>query len=281
MRYYLETNALYSIDAIINVCNNRCFTSVLSLLELISGINIENFNKRKNILNKVAISNIAIDWEMPEKIIFDSFGVTNDYKYKEERTEAIKELIEEIFFADSFKDFFNSKQYNSTDYGFEYFKNLDFSWSKSFVAATIIGNKKIKKELQDNDKGVILDGKVYKIKEPGDLVNLFDYEPRLSHSCSIYAFCGMIKSQGIDKSEDEIYDSYNGLIYNYILGLSEYCDQKMIMYAEPAINDFQDLMHLIYLRNFNDLTIVSNDKIFGKYFKGNSISIERLLEIYS
>jgi len=281
MIFYLETNALYSIEKILKGYNNKCFTSIFALFELVSGIKTENFDIRKKILNKVMSSNFAIDWEMPEKILFDSFEAANEFKYKEERIAPLKELIKAILCTNSFKDFSNSEQFNSLNYSFEYFKNLDFFWNKGFVDATIIGNKRIKKELQDNDKAVILNGKACKLKKNKDLVNLFAYEPKLSHSVSILAFCGILKNRGINKSEKEIYESYNGLIHNYILGLSDYCDNKLIMHAESAMNDFQDLMHLIYLRNFNDITIVSDDIIFGKYFKGNSISIDKLLEISS
>jgi len=279
MRYYLETNALYSIEKILKVDNCSCFTSILSLFELVSGTKIENFNTRKNILNKIINSNISIDWEMPEKIVFDSFNAANDYEFNDERVDALKKLIDEILYSDSFDDFANSKQFNSQTYSFEYFKNLDFSWNKGFIDATIKGNRRIKSELRESNRGFVLNGVVYELKDNKDLVNLFAYEPSLSRSVSIFAFCGMIKNRGIDKSEQEIYESYNGLIDNYIEIISEFCDNKMIMHGAPATNDFSDLTHLVYLRNFRDVTIVSDDKIFERYLKANYISIEKLTKL--
>lgn len=277
MKYYLETNALYSIEKISKVCVTNCYTSIFSLFELVSGINEKNFFKRKNILGKIRNSHINIDYDMPEKIIFDGFNVTKGFDFEEKRVEQINKQIHEILNVDTYKDFIHSDIHNSSNFGIDFFKNLDDLWSKGFIKATTDGNKRIKRILEQENKGLIMNNKVLELRNNKDLIHLFSYEPALSISISIIAFSGFLKNHGIDKPEKEIYESYNGLIDYYIQCISDYCDDKMIKHETPSMNDFSDITHLLYLRNKINLTIVSDDKIFNRYFKGKKVGIEELI----
>lgn len=63
MIYYFDTNALYRIRKISTDKLKSCFTSSMVIMELISGANDVNFNKRRSILGMVFSFGITIDHE--------------------------------------------------------------------------------------------------------------------------------------------------------------------------------------------------------------------------
>lgn len=275
MKYYLETNALYSI-AKITKKRNYLFTSVLSLYEIVSGINCENYEKRKNILIKIMSSSIHFDWDMPEKIIFDSFDVTINFEFCEKRIESLKNLINRIILSNKYDEFINSYEFKEQKYNFDYFKKLDNLWSKGFINGTIIGYKSIKEAINKGNSSFRFNEKEFILTGIKDLNMFFEKEKNLNQSMTIFGLIKMIQTNCIDLTEEEIYNSYNGLIDNYINGFTEFCSYKMSMLELPAKNDFTDLTHLLYLRNYDNCMIVSNDKIFDNCFKRKSIKIEYL-----
>lgn len=278
MKYYLETNALYSIDKIDKICGDNCFTSAFSLFELISGLNDDNFNKRRNLLTKLRQSQIKINKNFPEEIIFESFDVMRDYEFVENRFSALFIQIQGIINSENFTDFKTFNKSNQIDFNFDFLKFMDDKWNKGFVNATTNGNNRIRQVLEKENKVIFDNGKIIGLNNNKDLKKLFDYEPELSRSISIVAFAGLIKNKGIDSTEKEIYDSYNGLIEQFVQCISDYSDDKMIKFETPSKNDFSDLTHLVYLKNDKEKSIVSDDKIFKKYFKGNILNVNELLE---
>lgn len=278
MKYYLETNALYSIDKINKICGDNCFTSVFSLFELLSGLRTENFNKRRNLIVKLKESQIGIDKKFPEEIIFDSFDIIRDYEFVEDRVSALNIQLQGIIDSKNFTDFETFNKSNQIDFNFDFFRFMDNKWNDGFVNATFKGNKRIKKVLEKENKVIFDNGQIIRLKNNKDLKKLFEFEPTLSKSISIVAFAGFIKSKGIDSTEKEIYESYNGLIEQYIQCISDYSDDKMIKYETPSKNDFSDLTHLLYLRNDKEKAIVTDDKIFKRYFKGGVFNVNELIE---
>jgi len=276
MKYYLETNALYSIGKFPDKYFRNFYTSILSLYELVSGIKKENFTKRKNVLNKIFNTSITIVWEMPEKLVFSSFNVTKDYEYLEHRVEPLRNIINKILNSDSYETFSQSTEYRTEPYNFNYFRELDKSWSKGFIESTIRGNQRIKHDIKRNNNSFILNGVSYNIHRNKDLASFYEAETLLNQSITILALSNMIKEKGLTDAIGTIYNSYNGLIDNYIVGFSMFCADKMIMSDSPATNDFVDLTHLIYLTNVEDCKIVSNDNIFDKFFEHKRIKIEEL-----
>jgi len=272
MKYYLETNALYSIEKIHNKYIDSIYTSIFSLFELVSGIRNDNFTKRKNVLNKIFNSSIAIEWDMPEKIIFDSFDVTKNFEYIENRVEPLKNTIKKIQCSDSFEIFSKLIEYN-----FNYFKVLDKLWSNGFIDTTIKGNQRIKENIISKNNSFTINNIEYNIRKNQDLSSFYKNEELLNQSITIFALANMIKENGLNESNQVIFESYNGLIDNFIEGFSLFCANKMILYDSPGTNDFADLTHLLYLKNSEDYKIVSNDNIFEKFFKHKSIKIEELI----
>ncbi|MCT4665013.1 MAG: hypothetical protein N4A45_07245 [Flavobacteriales bacterium] len=278
MRYYLETNALYSIEKICAENKKNLFTSIFSLYELVSGIKKDNFNRRKNILNKVKNSNIFIDREMPEKKIFDSFDITANYDYLEERVEPLMQIIDNVLSSESFEIFSNNDAYRTQKYNFDYFKNLDNTWSKGFIENTIKGNKWIKDIVQNGENEFNFNGINYKIDKNRDLDAFFTNEKISNQSFTIYALGLMIKDKGIDSSDMEIYESYNRLITDYIHAFSKFCANKMVTHNSPATNDFTDLTHLLYLKSTEESMIVSDDSIYDNFSNKKRISVDELIQ---
>lgn len=98
--------------------------------------------------------------------------------------------------------------------------------------------------------------------------------PELNHSTTILAVAKMINRFTKSEIPEEIlYSSYNGLINPYIEVYSRYTARKMGDSASPGTNDFQDLTHLMYLRNEPGRKIVSNDNLYKQFAPEFSIEL--------
>lgn len=76
MQYYLETNSIRQLAGKISDYDCEVFTSELSIFELISGIDsFEKYNRRRNILMKIADSKIRIDWSTYKEKAHHSYGI--------------------------------------------------------------------------------------------------------------------------------------------------------------------------------------------------------------
>jgi hypothetical protein len=100
MKCYLDTNAVRQISKIQFTNEYEIFTSALSIFEIISGINTEEYIKRKNILNTIENSGLNILWELPRATMIKSFGLP----FNETDTQATKIMMNKII---------NSADYNS------------------------------------------------------------------------------------------------------------------------------------------------------------------------
>jgi len=281
MKYYLETNALYSIGKVTPDKIAKSFTSALALVELISGVNGINFEKRQNILKKIIDSSVFVDWKMPEQIIFESFNALCDYCFDEKRIEPLQNLIGRMLYSSDFYGFANSYEYKCQKYNFKYFKELDTDWSKGFVDTVATGNGDIKQAIfsavAQNQNKIYSNGNVYVINKPKDLGAFFCVEHLLNRSITFLALLEIFKSiLGDNFNEKEVYDSYNGLIDFYIDGFSNYQRTKLATLDASARNDFFDLTHLVYLRNNKQNFIVSNDNIFNVVLGKQAAKIEEL-----
>ena len=281
MKYYLETNSLYSINKIDKKNIKDYFTSVFAISELISGITEEKFEKRRNILNHVKNSTILIDWQMPEEIIFNSFNVLKSYDYNEERVVYLQKLYDKIVLSENFIEFESSHEYKKQKYNFEYFKQQDIAWSKGFIGSTVNGNKNLKTKIEksniDNTNTFNFNGKDYEISKLKEFETFFEKEILFNESITILSLSEMLRNKVNDGLKtNEIYDSYNGLITFFVKGFSIFCFDKIVAHETPATNDFTDLKHLLYLKNDGSRKIVSDDKLFSKILKEQTETLKKI-----
>ena len=269
MKYYLETNSLRSLNKELNLLSNDCFTSSLSIFELISDItkSEKEFNIRKSVIKNVLKSDITVNWDSQKTIKVKAFpGMT----FKDYEIVGLKELTFSLIKCNTLQEFqilTKEKKYNQN-----FFKKLDELYSKHLIDSTLIRNKKFKKHIENDDS---LKSKEFLKK----LKNNITLNKRISLSNIVNDIVDAMEKQlktTIDRTR--IYDSYNGSIDVFIEYFSYYTAFKNAELKIPAKNDFLDLLHLIYLGNGENIKIVTNDKLLEKL--NVTISIEDFKNLY-
>jgi len=273
MLYYIDTNGLYNIRKIDSNKIKSCFTSIMAILELVSGITEKTFKKRKAILNMVFSYGITIDYAFPEEIIYNSFDYFEEYDFIEQREDSIIQLVNTVIKSEDYLDYTQSIAYNS-EMGHEYFKQIDENLAVNFRMSTNKGTKELKMLQKNNspENIVTFNGINYDLNTSNGLEAAF---PFLSISATIEAMATMIVNLSPLKQTpiEDIYSSYNGLTIIYVMIFSRYCESLLLNSNSPQKNDAIDLLHLLYLKSDYKRYIVSDDRIFKKFFPENTLPL--------
>lgn len=270
MIYYLDTNALYSIRKIQKEKLPYFFTSIMAILELVSGINEKNFDKRRTILSMVKASGLTIDHAFPEEIIANSFDIFDEYDFVEERDKGLLNLVDAVIASEAFSSYQLSEAFNA-ELGHEYFKFIDQNLSKNFAAASINGIKLIK-HFQRNpsiENVIDINGVEFDLNTVDGLRKAF---PMFSKASTLEAMCHLVVKMSQASLEiADVFSSYNHLADVYVKVYSSYAEAQILNSMQPSKNDAQDLLHLLYLKSDFKRFIISDDKIFSKYFRDNTL----------
>jgi hypothetical protein len=278
-RYYLDTGTLYNLHKLPDTVKQESFYSVFALMELITGIKDDNFRKRKIALSSAITSGIHCDYTFPEQLIFYAFDVFREYDYIEERTDDLFGIIDDIISSDSFSHFHNKIFLKNRAFDWQYFADRDNYYSKNFNESTIKGIAMIKSILADPNAGKSIEfsGNIYDLSNRRLIVNFLD-EPLINSSITILALANeagrIAKMSSIEFNEEDFYKSYNGNAGIFIETMSKYSIVQILEDRIPGRNDFQDLVHLFYMRNSPEMKIITNDKIFHKLLPEKAVFIE-------
>ena len=269
MKYYLETNSLRILNKELYLLSNDCFTSGLSIFELMSDItkSEKEFNIRKSVIRNIFKSEIIVNWDSQKTIKAKAFsGIT----FKDYEMEGLKELATSLVECNTLIEFLKlseEKKYNQN-----FFKELDNRYSKHFIDTTSSANKKLKKHIEEDDS--------LKSKEfQQNLKDNFEFNESITLFNIVNDMVNAMEKQlktTIDRAK--IYESYNGSIDVFIKHFSYYTAVKSAELKIPAKNDFLDLLHLIYLGNGENIKIVTKDKQLEKL--DVAISIEDFKKLY-
>lgn len=281
MRYYLDTNVIYNIKKIPDEKLINSLTSILTLIELVSGIqDLKSYQRRKAIVSQIFTRNMIIDWGMPEEIIFDSFNIFEDYEFKDERRQWLMDLLIALKDSESYELYCASAAYID-EHGHVYFKAIDDEMNMMFVLRSMMGNAFIKDSLNANAESdcIIVDGVTYKVDTLKNLKAFFDRFPDINRAVTINALATMIAKRvpGEIFSVEDIFATYNGLVNPYVSAMSQYSIIKVSNYDLPAKNDFSDLTHLLYLKDVGGRKLVSDDRIFKTLLGDNVISFTEFI----
>jgi hypothetical protein len=283
-RFYLETNALYQISKFTDSVIENSFTSILSLIELISGID-NDYKKRKAILKYIADRKILIDFRFPEAFLFLSFDYfkEKELEFVEERIPHLNKLIDAIANSETLEKFELENQ--KLELGLEYFKNLKQKWGSNFIGASISAIKTYREfysqgKMENNE--IEINGRTYKLDTIEKFNDFFVKEVSFNYTLTINALSTAAqKSTDLvsqdDKTLGEIFESYNHSLNVYVDNFSKFCLYSFVEKKYPAKNDFLDLAHLMYLENNYRLSIVSDDKIFQKLNVNNTSTNELII----
>ncbi len=281
MKYYLDTSAIYLLRTIPERIQAESFYSSFSVIELIAGITVENFQKRKVILGLLSNSAVMRDTTFAEQLIFEAFDSFNKYEYKEQRITDLYGLMEDVLNTPDLNRFKARQAENQRKFDFNYFVWLDNFLTDNFYNSAVVGNIEIKEALEDS-KGkafVKIGDKKYDLDSRRAIVNFLN-EPGVNDSFTIIALANAglnILSTSFGKmTEEDVYKSYNGKLNNFLSAMSAYSTDQLINDKLPHRNDFQDLIHLLYLRSSSSLKIISNDNIYAKCIPEQSVSVSAL-----
>ncbi len=282
MRYYLDTSAVYEMKRLPKAILTSSFYSVFSVVEIIAGLYQRTFSRRKAAISNLLNAGIDCNYTFPEQFIFRSFDFFNNYDFKEERTGDLFSLADELKNATSLEEFIESDQRKMRKYPFEYFFDLDQTYSKGFVAAAEVGKSQIGTGLKggNEDNTLTLNYEIHQLDSRRKIVDFLS-KGLLNDSITIYALANssiMISGEpNTDKIHQEVYESYNGSLSKYLQGYSNYSAKKIANDSLPDRNDAQDLSHLIYLGKEADTKILSNDTFFAKAVPENFMTIDEAL----
>lgn len=266
MRYYLDTNIIYNLRHLQEQVVKNSYTSFLAILEIVAGIDERSYFRRRAALKSVVDSRLVVDWHTPDMIIFDSFGAYGEFSMSDSRVNKLKDTMLRCVSIDSYLDFLNVQVNNIS--AVEYFRNIDNDITKKFTCTFPELIPSIKKSalvhtITSGDISIDVD---FTEAVKADFVNDSQHAmlvKNLATSCQYI----IGNSGALDKPEcrfADVINSYNGGANFFICAWLAYELKNIGVGNLPGRNDFQDILHFLYLRNHLDRKIVSDDGIYIK-----------------
>lgn len=259
--YYLETNSIriFSKHLSTPFYQSKCFTSILTVCELLSGIiNNETFNKRKGILKRLYFSRIPSDLDMPETKLYKAYGIPVDNKTNEK----IMILGALCIACKSYTEIQAEIQKSYLTEYWEFLKIYDKSSDSKFKESY----QKQQDTFDYSDPNIIPDFK----NRWNNLPKNRDLRERILYDLIVYFAETLLKPDSLikakDKSLKDLISIYDHSLDLYFLCIGYFTGTKLIFKNAPSRNDYFDLCHLMYLRNKSDI-IVSNDTMLLKLMK--------------
>ncbi len=252
--YYLETNSLYTLANLLKdlAQNKNIYTSALSMIEIISGINEQNFTRRRNIIRKVLNSSIYINWERPEAIFLESFGLINneDKAFMRE----LKSLCWTIAKSNTLLDMKYMVKQNKLNEVLEFCFTYDRYSSSNFSNSFSKHSRLFKEKVAYNDG---LD--FYKISYKDTSMRKKFLEFTIEHFAKGLSTCEILNKN--KKDANEIAMHYKGNVNYHLEASCYYAIFRQTKREFTARNDYFDLLHFLYIGGKVDTKIVSDDKL--------------------
>ena len=253
--HYLETNAIRVLanKLISQPYLDSCFTSILSICELLSGITDEtSFARRKGIIRKVYFSKIPADLDMPETKMLKAYSIP----YETKLNDKIILLGALCIAAKSYQEYLSVIQKSELleywDFLKKYDENCDSKFKESF--------KSRQESFDYSDPHMIPDFR----NKWGSLNNNKGLRARILNDLIVYFAESFLKPGSAlpikDKSLKDFVSSYDHSLDIYFMCIGYFSGTKIVFKNAPSRNDYFDLCHLMYLRN-NSNIIVSNDRM--------------------
>ncbi len=261
-KYYLETNALYSLINKVELFVDNCdvATSLYAYEELVEGIDEEEYHRRKVILNKLKGSKLKIYPYLPMECIAIAYGLDiSQFPIVKRKKELLWAKVKLAIASDSYDEY--AEKLN---------KIMDMK-----VVDEKAENDKHKKEVAEQISKLIQENHA-NIKNTRERqkknptyyqldVNKMFVEEEPTHEIEkgmLIRFLDECKIEYEENDIDEIIQRYDGRqLVAFILGEQFYMWNRSYYMKLSGKNDLSDLTHLLYLKDEN-YVIVSDDKIF-------------------
>jgi len=262
-KYYLETNALYSLINRVELFVDNCevATSLFAYEELVEGIDEEKYHKRKVILNKLKESKLKIYPYLPMECIAISYGLDiSQLPIVKRKKELLWTKVKIAISSDNYADYAKRlKEIMGTEVEVEKAENDKYEEeAKEQINRLIQENHANLKNIRESQE-----------KEPTYYqidVNKMFVEEEPTHEMEkgmLIRFLDECKIEYEEKDIDEIIQRYDGRqLVAFILGEQFYMWNRSYHMKLAGKNDLFDLTHLLYLKDEN-YVIVSDDNIFN------------------
>ena len=260
--YYLETSSLRKLAGYLQEERliKKSFTSALSIIELISGMNPEKYNLRRTVLKKIHDSKLGIVLDLPKYIILSAFPAIEIGNQIEEEDE-LKQVWEIIIETENIEDVNKRCKEKGILSNLDTIRNYDETLSNFFRVGSDVSMKNFREQFSHKQSKALHDflGQAFKDKEGKALLKVF----RMQSSLYIMAYNLAVNLPGKNLYEKAmaVYQSYTGGIDYFIEALSYYAEKRMMDNQFPEKNDIFDLTHFLYLRNKPVIKLVSDDNL--------------------
>lgn len=263
-KYYLETNAIYSLINKIETFVDSCevATSLYAYEEIIEGIDEQQYHRRKVILNKLEESRLKIYPYLPIECIAISFGLDiSQFPIVQRKKELLWTKVNLVISSDDFKIYAGRlKEITGMEVAVEKAENDEYEKKATNKLRGVIQEnhaniKNIKEEQKRNPTYHQIDiNKIFAEDKPTHEIER-DMLIRFLDECKI----------GYEEEDiEEVIERYDGRqLVAFILGEQFYMWNRSYYMKLSGRNDLSDLTHLLYLKDEN-YVIVSDDKIFEK-----------------
>ena len=138
MKYYLETNSLVNSSRLLEVSAIRdvCLVSVHGIMELATDLNDEVFGSKQAVMRRILQSSVEIDWRLPQKIIFDAFGINSNYSIA---GHDVSQIMKAMANARDKREFIECIKESGLDGFYEIVKQYDSQYNK-YLPAVLANN---------------------------------------------------------------------------------------------------------------------------------------------
>lgn len=256
LQYYLDTNAVQSLGLKLeSISSEGVFTSIWTQIELVSAINDDDsYRRKKAALKHLSDSGIYVDQAIPAIKRLQAYTIVEPEPY--EYTVFRERIIPIVLKTTKYDDFLEQTEKPILEKALKKLQEVD-EVSRDFGDFITKYN---------ND--VILN---FANKWEGDKVKLIR-EAIEYHAGKIERRFFLSKSCLINEYDHSI--DYFMLIHYF------YVESKKHVHEKPARNDFNDILHLLYLKE--GCKLVTDDKGFQKYVnkmvEGLAIGTEHFLD---
>jgi len=248
--YYLETNAIIQLESqILEIHNiNKCYTSCLSILELIKNLNDKNFNRQKQRLTWIKESGLKIDWSFIYSKIAYSYG----FSVKDVFQSGLKHVYSLILNNYTLQDLLcdpDSKETLDWVDAFSFQANSEVRSSMNNIANQSI----TKNQYPSRKRKAVIKFVESKFPQMKALVDNQDVNIRLFANTARRA-----ANKENCLSIDDVAKRYNHLLDYFLIASGEYFQNMFREDWAIKKNDLLDICHFIYLQKSS--VMVSNDQ---------------------
>ncbi len=132
-QYYMETNSIRNLSKYLKNkwVRENCFTSLHTIIELLTDLDETSFGRKKAAVTRVLDSRIEIDWRQPQLIQLDSYGMTACFLIEKDKVENIMKCLIESESVEAFDRKMKAPEYFDI---YERLKRYDKGYNTYFDA---------------------------------------------------------------------------------------------------------------------------------------------------